>query len=74
MGLREKFGRSLRLAIVGGGPDSWIGRIHRGAAEMDGWFRITAGVFSSDRGALARGRRRLSASTPRAVTAMWTRC
>jgi len=48
MGLREKFGRSLRLAVVGGGPDSWIGRMHRGAAEMDGWFRITAGVFSSD--------------------------
>jgi predicted dehydrogenase len=48
MGLRERFGRSLRLAIVGGGPDSWIGRMHRGAAEMDGWFRVTAGVFSSD--------------------------
>jgi predicted dehydrogenase len=48
MGLREKFGRSLRLAIVGGGPDAWIGRMHRGAAEMDGWFRVTAGVFSSD--------------------------
>jgi predicted dehydrogenase len=48
MGLRENFGRALRLAIVGGGPDSWIGRTHRGAAEMDGWFRVTAGVFSSD--------------------------
>jgi len=48
MGLRERFGRPLRLAIVGGGPDSWIGRMHRGAAEMDGWFRATAGVFSSD--------------------------
>jgi predicted dehydrogenase len=48
MGLRERFGRSLRLAIVGGGPDSWIGLMHRGAAEMDGWFRTTAGVFSSD--------------------------
>jgi predicted dehydrogenase len=48
MGLREKFGRPLRLAIVGGGPDSWIGNMHRGAAEMDGWFRTTAGVFSSD--------------------------
>jgi predicted dehydrogenase len=22
--------------------------MHRGAAEMDGWFRVTAGVFSSD--------------------------
>jgi predicted dehydrogenase len=48
MGLREKFGRPLRLAVVGGGPDSWIGGMHRGAAEMDGWFRVTAGVFSSD--------------------------
>ncbi len=48
MGLRESFGRPLRLAIVGGGPDSWIGNMHRGAAEMDGWFRTTAGVFSSD--------------------------
>ena len=48
MGLRERFGRPLRLAIVGGGPGSWIGQMHRGAAEMDGWFRTTAGVFSSD--------------------------
>ena len=48
MGLRERFGRPLRLAIIGGGPDSWIGNLHRGAAEMDGWFRTTAGVFSSD--------------------------
>ena len=48
MGLREKFGRPLRLATVGGGPGSWIGGMHRGAAEMDGWFRTTAGVFSSD--------------------------
>ena len=47
-GLRERFGRSLRLGIVGGGPDAWIGRMHRGAAEMDGWWRCTAGVFSSD--------------------------
>lgn len=50
MNLQERFGRPLRLAIVGGGPDSWIGRMHRGAAEMDGWFRTTAGVFSSDPG------------------------
>ncbi len=46
--LREQFGRPLRLAIVGGGPDAWIGRMHRGAAEMDGWWRVVAGVFSSD--------------------------
>ena len=48
MGLRDRFGRPLRLAIIGGGPDSWIGQLHRGAAEMDGWFRAVAGVFSSD--------------------------
>ncbi|MEP6791723.1 MAG: hypothetical protein ABI907_10150 [Ramlibacter sp.] len=50
MALRQKFGRPLRLAVIGGGPDSWIGRMHRGAAEMDGWFRVVAGVFSSDAG------------------------
>ena len=55
--LREKFGRSLRLAIVGGGPGSWIGRMHRTAAELDGWFSVVAGVVSSDAGkARAAGR------------------
>ncbi len=48
MNLRERYGRPLRLGFVGGGPESWIGPMHRGAAEMDGWFRATAGVFSSD--------------------------
>ncbi len=46
--LKGRFGRPLRLGIIGGGPDSWIGGMHRGAAEMDGWWRATAGVFSSD--------------------------
>ena len=46
--LRQRFGRPLRLGIIGGGPDSWIGRLHRGAAEFDGWWRVVAGVFSSD--------------------------
>jgi len=49
-GLKERFGRPLRLGIIGGGPDAWIGRMHRGAAEMDGWWRPSAGVFSSDAG------------------------
>ena len=47
-GLRERFGRPLRLGIIGGGPEAWIGRVHRGAAEMDGWWHAVAGVFSSD--------------------------
>jgi len=46
--IRERFGRALRLGIIGGGPESWIGRMHRGAAEHDGWWRAVAGVFSSD--------------------------
>ena len=42
MQLRNKFGRPLRLGVVGGGPDSWIGQMHRSAAELDGWWRCTA--------------------------------
>jgi predicted dehydrogenase len=48
--LRERFGRPLRLGIIGGGPDAWIGRMHRGAAEMDGYWRAVAGAFSGDPG------------------------
>ena len=47
-GWRERFGRPLRLALIGGGPGSWIGRMHRTAAELDGYWRVVAGVFSSD--------------------------
>ena len=47
-GIKERFGRPLRLGVVGGGPDSWIGRMHRSAAELDGWWRCSAGVFSHD--------------------------
>ena len=47
-GLRERFGRRLRLGVIGGGPESWIGRAHRGAAEMDGWWQVAGGVSASD--------------------------
>lgn len=46
--LRQRFGRPLRLGLIGGGPDAWIGEMHRGAATFDGWFALAAGVFSSD--------------------------
>jgi len=46
--LRARFGRPLRLALVGGGPASWIGRVHQTAAELDGWWQVVGGVFSSD--------------------------
>ena len=63
--LQRKFGRPLRLGIIGGGPGSWIGNMHRTAAELDGAWRAVAGVFSSDRA--PPGRR--SASMLRAATA-----
>jgi predicted dehydrogenase len=40
--------RPLRLGVVGGAPGSFIGPIHRSAAELDGRFRVVAGVLSSD--------------------------
>ncbi|MFO7692700.1 MAG: Gfo/Idh/MocA family oxidoreductase [Vicinamibacterales bacterium] len=46
--LRARFGRRLRLGMIGGGPGSWIGRMHQGAAQLDGWWDVAAGVFSSD--------------------------
>jgi predicted dehydrogenase len=55
--LREQFGRPLRMALVGGGPTSWIGRMHQTAAELDGCWHIVGGVFSSDPArSLASGR------------------
>ena len=48
MSLNQRFGRPLRLGVIGGGPDSWIGGMHRGAAVMDAGFTVNAGVFSSD--------------------------
>jgi predicted dehydrogenase len=40
--------RRLRAGIVGGGAGSFIGAIHRIAAEMDGEARIVAGALSSN--------------------------
>ena len=40
--------RSLGMAMVGGGPGSFIGPVHRMAAELDGRIRLVAGAFSSD--------------------------
>jgi predicted dehydrogenase len=40
--------RCLRAGIVGGGRGSFIGGIHRIAAEMDGRARVVAGAMSSD--------------------------
>jgi len=41
-------GRRLRLAVLGGGPGSFIGAMHRQAARLDDRYEIVTGVFSSD--------------------------
>jgi predicted dehydrogenase len=41
-------GRRLRLALIGGGPGSFIGAMHRQAARLDDRYEIVAGVLSSN--------------------------
>ncbi len=38
--------RKLRMGMVGGGKDAFIGAIHRIAANMDGLIELSGGVFS----------------------------
>ncbi len=38
--------KKLFLGIVGGGPKSWIGHVHRIASRFDGQYKLVAGVFS----------------------------
>lgn len=40
--------RKLRMGMVGGGRDAFIGAVHRAAAHLDGQVELTAGCFSSD--------------------------
>ncbi len=40
-------GRKLKYGMVGGGPDAFIGGVHRMAAALDGSIELTAGAFSS---------------------------
>jgi predicted dehydrogenase len=44
----ETIGRCLRLAVIGGGPGSVIGEVHRIAARLDGYYDIVAATLSSD--------------------------
>lgn len=40
--------RKLRMGMVGGGRDAFIGAVHRMAARLDGEIELVAGAFSSD--------------------------
>jgi predicted dehydrogenase len=41
-------GRRLRLAVIGGGPGSFIGAMHRQAAQLDNRYDLVAAALSSD--------------------------
>ncbi len=44
----DRNNRRLRFAMIGGGPGSFIGGVHRIAAELDREIELVAGAFSSD--------------------------
>jgi predicted dehydrogenase len=41
-------GRRLRLAVIGGGPGSFIGAMHRQSARLDDRYEIVTGILTSD--------------------------
>ena len=44
----DMLGRRLRLAVIGGGPGSFIGAMHRQSARLDDRYQIITGILSSD--------------------------
>lgn len=46
--VRTMLGRRLRLGVIGGGPGSFIGGMHRSAARRDDRYELVAGVLSSN--------------------------
>lgn len=46
-GRSEKFGRRIRLGMVGGGNDAFIGGVHRIASRIDDRYELVAGALSS---------------------------
>jgi predicted dehydrogenase len=44
----DMLGRRLRLGVIGGGPGSFIGEMHRLAARMDDRYQLVAAALSSN--------------------------
>lgn len=40
--------RKIRIGMVGGGKDAFIGGVHRIALRLDGHYELVAGSFSSN--------------------------
>lgn len=47
----------IRLGMVGGGKDAFIGAVHRIAARLDGEYDLVAGALSSTQRRHARAAR-----------------
>ena len=45
----DSWNRKLRMGMVGGGPGSFIGPVHRMVVAMEQQAEMVAGVFSRDR-------------------------
>lgn len=43
-----KNNQKVRMGMIGGGSDAFIGAVHRMAANLDGQIELVCGVFSSD--------------------------
>ena len=51
MALNGSLNRKLRMALVGGGIGSFIGRVHSIAAQLDGRAELVAGAWHLGLGA-----------------------
>jgi predicted dehydrogenase len=58
-------GRRLRLAVIGGGPGSFIGAMHRQAARLDDRYELVAAALSADPQKSIRAGRELGLSPER---------
>jgi len=58
-------GRRLRLAVVGGGPGSFIGAMHRQAARLDDRYDLVAACLSSNSEKSVQAARELGLATDR---------
>lgn len=61
-------GRRLRLAVIGGGPGSFIGEMHRQAARLDDRYELVAGVLSSNPERAVKAERDIGLAGDRAFT------
>ena len=61
----DRLGRRLRLAVIGGGPGSFIGSMHRQSARLDDRYEIVTGILSSDPEKSKQAARELGFSTDR---------